>query len=278
MKHLGLLMIVALCGTAFASPYVETFDGYADGTVLASRGPGYTTFTTTDGFYANVYSGYDGDYARELVVENGRITGYMEETGSRVRILGHRLGQNDDIVNAVTECSSSSEYKVIIEFTGVWNASQSGRWYGLGLGDVTNNHTSAYDKVFAIRHSSKNAELTLANGTTINPAGDEFDYHSQLTDWYVEIDPYANSGDGSISVKWKKTADTEWTVMSGYQDLNLGLLSNSAISDPATWADYTYDITPGAYLDGVSIYSTPEPATLSLLGLGGLGVLIRRKR
>ncbi|MDP7162691.1 MAG: PEP-CTERM sorting domain-containing protein [Phycisphaerae bacterium] len=90
-------------------------------------------------------------------------------------------------------------------------------------------------------------------------------------------DFYADSGSGLVLVD--SDAIREGSVGEGF---TLDVISftefGAGSSEDANNTNYFYNPTTFAYIDDILVTWVPEPVTMALLTLGGLGVLIRRKR
>ena len=102
---------------------------------------------------------------------------------------------------------------------------------------------------------------------------------------------YSRTAPGSFR-RWEMTIGVAGVVANIYDDLDV--LRNTWTFAGPTLADFgsTVDVVlrqqragldpgsfpPTVYVDSVRVSSVPEPATLSLLAFGGLGILARRRR
>ncbi|NQT54269.1 PEP-CTERM sorting domain-containing protein [bacterium] len=98
----------------------------------------------------------------------------------------------------------------------------------------------------------------------------------------LEIDQAAAGGDGLGSLFIQNLTDgSALSPVAGLQDIALGLLRmDFGAHNPSTWDGlYIRMAGGGSSIDNIFVESiVPEPATLSLLGLGGLAALRRRRR
>jgi len=96
--------------------------------------------------------------------------------------------------------------------------------------------------------------------------------------WYfkLEVDTTANGGEGSGSVyTWRPGTHTEWQAVSNLQDINLKLSTASA---DILNANQLMTGIKTRLVATDDIWITPEPAAMSLLAIGGVGVLLKRRR
>ncbi|MHC4981709.1 MAG: PEP-CTERM sorting domain-containing protein [Planctomycetota bacterium] len=96
--------------------------------------------------------------------------------------------------------------------------------------------------------------------------------------WYFkcEVDTTANGGEGSASVyTWRPGTHTTWQAVANVQNINMLLDTQAA---DILNADTLHHRIKTRLIAGDDIWVTPEPATMALLGLGGIGLLLRRRR
>ncbi|MFP4139480.1 MAG: PEP-CTERM sorting domain-containing protein, partial [Phycisphaerae bacterium] len=108
--------------------------------------------------------------------------------------------------------------------------------------------------------------------------------------WYVTAEGFSMDADGASYNSWATTAkliDWEWSSEAAdWLELNL-----TPDSDLSLGSSPSADLT--GQVDGIGLYgqladdsvirlndlqAIPEPATMSLLALGGMGVLLRKRR
>jgi hypothetical protein len=79
--------------------------------------------------------------------------------------------------------------------------------------------------------------------------------------------------DGNADCYFRDHGATEWTSVGSLTDEAIVLADFNRIKVSNRGDDYT-----GGRTDTILLTAVPEPATMSLLAMGGLGVLLRRKR
>ncbi len=105
----------------------------------------------------------------------------------------------------------------------------------------------------------------------------------------LDVDLTGNSGNGSMSLSVVDLDTDVTTLPPSLQDVSMGLLSqDSRLGDPTKWTGWWFRgqqaagaanpaVCPWGYtIDNLVLETVPEPATLSLLVLGGLACLRRR--
>jgi len=137
-------------------------------------------------------------------------------------------------------------------------------------------------------------EIWLHDGTgTANkasPVGLELEVWNDLR---VDVEAAANGGDGLGNVWWRPNGTPTWLAIPEFTNIDMKLLSNTkGVSDPSTWTGMFMRMkrtgaagTPGVpnvtsepRIGAVTVSGVPEPATMVLLGLGGMAAFRRRNR
>lgn len=113
------------------------------------------------------------------------------------------------------------------------------------------------------RHAAQ--EWTISVSTVANPT---------LTPLYTVVyAPYAANDNAAGSTQVTLT-DSTGTIVSGVTAINFHLTTYGNPGDPG----YTGEIGVVREFDVLGTPTVPEPASLGLIGLGGLGILARRRR
>ena len=94
---------------------------------------------------------------------------------------------------------------------------------------------------------------------------------------------YSVGGTATIVLNTNGPASSDWTANFSYNDVNLGSITYNNSKYPSfsltSGVGFLYYSTPGASVSSLSLTATPEPATIGLMAMGGLGLLmIGRKR
>ena len=98
----------------------------------------------------------------------------------------------------------------------------------------------------------------------------------------IEVDILANSGNGSGSlfVTNMEPGGGTRTAIAGLQNTDLGILAmDGGSTDISTWDSlYVRHFGGGSTVDTLTITAVPEPSSAALLGLGGLALILRRRK
>lgn len=154
------------------------------------------------------------------------------------------------------------------------------RVIGSGATKVDMVGQSGSDITFTV-NSGGTLNMQLDNGTSSegNPGITRIKVHNTYITQYPTLEGIATFESGSVlDMGWAAGATpTEGTylllVADVINDNGLALKTGQDVADGGDWS-----IVWGTGSETLSVTYVPEPATLALLGLGGLGVLIRRKR
>ena len=118
-------------------------------------------------------------------------------------------------------------------------------------------------------------------------------YDAGVMPWYkliLDVDLTANSGSGSMSLTVVNLDTSDVTLPTELQNVSMGLVGQHAwLGDPTKWTSWWFRgqqaataenpaMCPYGYtIDDLTFEIIPEPGTLSLLVLGGLALIQRRR-
>jgi len=191
---------------------------------------------------------------------------------------------------------TASDTLLYISYRGLMNVDQGGLvgiWIdGNGLDpdfpDANNTMATTNEELlcqFGI--SSGKWRIRGANGVnSVNTLATGIAANTTLYDMTVilKVDLTANAGDGAMWLRiWDNTNGGPRIDPAGYQGVAMGLLAHSAFADPTKYTSWWVRSQTRGYnaeVGGMTIDDlriTPEPATMTLLVLGGLACLRRRR-
>lgn len=152
--------------------------------------------------------------------------------------------------------------------------SVSGRKFGFGL-TVKNNGTYGYG-YYPFIGDALSAETVAYNTVADTPRPG----YRQVGVLRLEVDPAAGGGEGlgDLLIKREWLGETNFTAIPLLQNINMKFLTANAMVGPLTNGLRVETKVRVAAMDNFEIGAIPEPATLTLLVLGGLGLLARRRR
>lgn len=118
----------------------------------------------------------------------------------------------------------------------------------------------------------------------INVGGGAAGDGTSWDDWMLQSAGYANYEDPAwvtAGFVYQRVFETQvfGTLTAGDYYYQTGLLAlNTGWSSGAPVQDFYIDTPTAGFQAGTPIYTIPEPATMSLLGLGALAMVLRRRR
>lgn len=267
--------IVLAAGTlAHAAPFVENWN-YTPDTPLSTAAPSWPLGWFTDSC---------------IVTDAGSTY-----SARRDPLVGNFIHNNDDgsDIDAEAIYLNHTDYRPAFQGGGATLRLETSVFLGganadvfWGLGSLP---TWAASQVAFDLHAER-FQFTIHDAEGVATTHNDFDEFFHLKWWNVrmEILPSANGGNGELDFYYKEPAETEWRQSAVLSDLNLKLLSNSAIDDPYTeWTDQFVRIkrSQGGWNgEGrmgpllITTVAAPVPATMLLLACGGVLMGLRRNR
>ena len=289
-KMKGVLVIVALMGmlSPFALGDVVVDDHFDDGAI------GTNTTGIGSGFNSATYSAGWTDPP---------VSAYVTESGTTVSLINEQLGWSRSAITS-KEGAGIGANTSRFEFRGVSFSRNASAWDWGGGGGGTDR------LALGVRGDSiaEDTDAGLATGFWIQMESDSLytgvnsgwngistlfynssaDVKTQLATWSFDTldwEDWANQGAWDFSPVLDITLDIDATsyalsIAGDTITLLSGAMSGAFVNDLTTGYAFAFEQTEypslDTSIDQVVITEIPEPATLALLGLGGL--LLRRKK
>ena len=244
-------------------------------------------------------NGQSGDYVKWVAVANAGL-GYDVQSNGADKYAHSFASKQEQLVGTLSEgvngskpfYAQSTDTKFLLSYTGLMNVQQGGMvgiWID-GLDATVNNMTvpaGNQELLCQFGISSGKWRVRGANGqgsvntlaTGIAPAGSLYNMTVTLT-----IDLTGNNNDGAMSLTIQDLTNNVTITPVGYQGVSMALIAGGAsYTDPSKWTSWWIRSQASAYDPNVggmtmdNLTFLPEPATLSLLVLGGLACIRRRR-
>jgi len=250
-----------------------------------------------------VLNGQTGDYVKWVAIANAGLA-FDVQSNAGDKYAHSFSSKQEQLVGTLSEgvggtkpfYAQSTDTKFLLSYTGLMNVQQGcliGIWIdgqNLDPNFPTANNAMAsnnYELLCQFGVSSGKWRIRGANGggsvnsdaTGLAPANALYNMTVSLT-----IDLTGNGGDGSMSLSIKDLTNNLTYNPAAYQNAPMALIAGGAgYTDPSKWTSWWIRSQASAYdanVGGMTVDNLtflPEPATLSLLVLGGLACIRRRR-
>ena len=262
---LGLLVATANAGTIFSDDFDDKTN-YSGGRLQMSDRIYSGTYTGT---WTTVPAQGTGGWDHLGALGGGSGAGYMALGGGKAS--GNRATANMDSEGSLSQgVTVSFDYKtkpdsigsIDLAFLKGFDA-DSNLLFELHMGQNGNENSSGYGQaVYRV------GDIYTADSG--DPAVDNI-YFGERDQWIpIELTLGASSYDLWVD------ADQDGNVDTG--ETKSGIAYNTTPTAGLDALSFYADVAKGSDIDNIVVEVVPEPATMSLLVLGGIGVLARRRR
>ena len=249
----GVALSLALAGSAQAAVWNYDFEGFADDTDWGQSSQVMTTEGWTIGGSSTL------TYTRGLIKTDGDTKRIETDWYNYVQAsVGYATGGTGNITSIGDMATAPA-----VEFT--WDHETSA-YYSSTYGD--HHHLTVSEGATTRLDLGQSGNAPPTAWQFITPAGTYAAalIYANLTDYVVKIAVDLVNGTGTVS--FNGTADANLT--------DVDLVGSSGV-DLRNLTDVGF-YSRGGWMRDVNVETVPEPAAMSLLILGGAGMLLRRRR
>ena len=244
------------------------------------------TVTVTGSNDAATFTSVESDTEDFNILTTGDLNGqdgwiteeFNPSSGMQVTNIGHD-GSAGLQFNQVSASVSASKLNTIPDLTRAklfaFEVDAAKNWWGTQIGIGADNNADGKigkndsELAIAIKPSDHNdqLQLLLADGSTLTVAFAAADGNGWVS-FRVEIDLEANSGAGTVTVKYKdlSASDTTWNTVSGLENINAGLdTTASDHTNPGNWNGvYISGDGGGVKVDNLSLEAQRDQSSASV--------------
>ncbi len=265
-------------GTAALTTYSPTSEGYGFGAWLVaatnSQGPPYSgTYLDTSGKNIATSTTTAGGAFSSGAPTTGASWGVYANTStsSYTPALDALRAFNNGSATGLGTLRSGQTFDAAFQTDGIGSAGQAG---GLSLGSVSGSGSSmSLTPVFTFEYAGGGADdVTISDASGTFQPGQNGNTETAIT--------FSDVSSGVNLAFTLNTASTYTLVVSpasGNTNLTSPVTYTGSISGALNGVDlFDHNATGNQYFNSLAI--VPEPATLGLLAVGGVSLLIRRRR
>jgi hypothetical protein len=252
----GLCMILAAASPALGailSSYTYNFDRGNEGWVSGTGPNGYDNWTGTNG------------RMQMLTDTTSPMSGWTVFAGtvSPYTLVGTVTRTNNANFSFSIPANATG---LELLYSGRQGYSGSGRYTRrlFGLGNAANPYRVRFGEYGAAGtpyyYINSNSSATVMSGAA--------------RDVKIVVDFAANSGAGGATMYYDDYVNGWQLIKAAWTNINLGLT-------PGEWAQWNrlyLEMNGSTRIDNLRINVIPEPAAMSLLAVGGIGIVLRRRR
>jgi len=226
----------------------------------------------------------DGDYTNGTVWNPGTSTWHVTNTwGSRTFASNFIEPTGATGSKAISTPSGTLDGKWELEFDMQWGLGAD-YFYAMVLNDSSQGYGIQWqgnDSIAIYQWRTLTNKVTMVSGTKAQNAYHHYDarnkfYRVKLVREDLDYDGILDNDNLWLYVNY--VGDAETLVLSACEYNNGYSEFNADTATTLKWQDVYGDTRKTKLLDQITLSTVPEPATMVLLGLGGVGLLIRRRR
>ncbi|MFP4053722.1 MAG: LamG-like jellyroll fold domain-containing protein [Phycisphaerae bacterium] len=268
-KYLSILAVLVLCGAGVANaalihqydPATDSWEDQAGSVDLTAQNG--ASIDASTGYFSNAFT-FDGtdDYA---ATDDNYQNDWGDDVTFELWVKFDRLNDSTEADQVIFEQGGANGAALTLNDAGqlTWSAGKKANAIRVSfdLTTLSAEELGDFVQIVGIRDGTNTETRLLVNGGN-KVLEDEVDTNPNGADQPIGLGGGSDSGNDNVGSYDAMTGEPTWETLNG----QVGIVNvyDNAMTDTEVETAFNAII--------------PEPATMSLLALGGLGVLIRRKK